>query len=276
MMKTSLLFFVFTVALCLNNGFSQPDCSSFSDWNGSTTYHSNNQVHFNGKIYRNRYDWNSSGQSPTSCICCSQWCMGGHQWYDEGGCTPTTLPVEMVHFKASKSGGSVLLTWETLVEINNDYFLLYKSVDGENWQELSKIAGSGNSSLPKKYSWIDTWGCNGICYYRLVQVDYDGSTETFDDIVFNSENESECGFCIKISPNPSEDQSTIGFTLPYSGDVNIFVFNEWGQQVLLISEPGVKGQNNIALNFSALAQGIYILRLLDSWGNSQVVRLVKN
>lgn len=70
--------------------------------------------------------------------------------------------------------------------------------------------------------------------------------------------------------------STIGFTLPYSGDVNIFVFNEWGQQVLLISEPGVKGQNNIALNFSALAQGIYILRLLDSWGTSQVVRLVKN
>ena len=256
--------------------FAQPPCANYMNWNSSSIYHSGDFVNYGGKVYRNRYDWNSSGQAPINCVCCSKWCMGGHQWYDEGGCTPTPLPIELISFKATKKGESVLLTWETLLEINNDYFLLFKSSDGNNWTEMSKIKGSGNSLTAKNYSEIDLLGCDDLCYYRLVQFDFDGTNETFDDIVFSPEDNEKCSFCLQISPNPIEDNSLINFSIPKSGDVKLQIYSDMGQLVFASSKFVRKGENYIELNSSKLSQGMYILKLLDSWGHSQIVRLVKN
>ena len=276
-MDNTIKLFTFLAAVFSSNFiFAQPPCSDYNNWNSSSIYHSGNRVNYDGKVYRNRYDWNSSGEAPSNCVCCSKWCMGGHQWYDEGGCTPAPLPIELISFKATKIGESVLLTWKTLLEINNDYFLLFKSSDGNNWTEISKINGSGNTLTSKNYSEIDLRGCDDLCYYRLVQVDFDGTSETFDDIVFYSEDNEGCSFCMEISPNPIKDNSLINFTISKSGDVKLQIYSEWGQLIFSTSEFVGKGDNQIELNFSMLSQGIYILRLLDSWGNSQIVRLVKN
>jgi hypothetical protein len=254
---------------------AQPPCSNYSDWNGSTIYHSGDRVNYAGTVYSNRYDWNTSAQAPINCECCSKWCMGGHQWYEEGGCTIATLPVELINFKAIKKGKEVFLEWETLSEINNDYFLLYKSSDGMNWRSISKTVGGGNLITPKKYLEVDLKGCTGLCYYRLVQVDFDGTTKTYDDIVFNYSDRNKFGFYLEVSPNPTYENAHINFIVPQSGRVKFEFFNELGQSVLCNSKLAKKGENNFTVNSSMLMEGMYILRLHDSQGYSQVVRLVK-
>jgi hypothetical protein len=91
----------------------------------------------------------------------------------------TVLPVDLRYFEGKRIGSNVLLEWETMAEINNDYFIVEKSTDGTNWDELLTVNGQGNTSEQTYYSQIDIDGCNGTCYYRLTQVDFDGNSEKF-------------------------------------------------------------------------------------------------
>ncbi|MDG1517497.1 MAG: hypothetical protein P8Q42_05675, partial [Flavobacteriales bacterium] len=91
----------------------------------------------------------------------------------------TALPVDLIYFEGKRIGSNVLLEWETMAEINNDYFIVEKSTDGENWEEIQTVDGQGNTSEQTYYSQIDIDGCNGTCYYRLTQVDFDGNSEKF-------------------------------------------------------------------------------------------------
>jgi hypothetical protein len=89
-----------------------------------------------------------------------------------------SLPIELDNFKAYCSD----IEWSTLSETNNDYFILKYSKDGEDWKGLDTILGAGNS-----YSRIDyKYKLNQsdyIMYYKLLQVDYDGSTKVYGPIV---------------------------------------------------------------------------------------------
>lgn len=96
---------------------------------------------------------------------------------------PIALPVELSYFRAKKVDKKVLLEWETLNEINNDYFIVQKSLDIDNFRDIShKIDGKGNYSGKTYYSYIDNPESSGIIYYRLKQVDFDNSV-TYSNIV---------------------------------------------------------------------------------------------
>ena len=57
------------------------------------------------------------------------------------------LPVTLVHFIVErKNKNNVLLTWETASEINNDYFVVERSIDGLSWNQLDSIEGSGTTN----------------------------------------------------------------------------------------------------------------------------------
>ncbi len=85
------------------------------------------------------------------------------------------LPIELVNFNAKYSSGKVYLDWSTATEINNDYFLIQRSTDNIAYVNIDNVDGSGNSSQTHYYTDIDSKPLNGINYYRLCQVDYDGT-----------------------------------------------------------------------------------------------------
>lgn len=91
--------------------------------------------------------------------------------------TQTPLPVKLVSFSASVSQGQVNLDWETASELNNDYFQVQRSANGKEWEDLTKVNGSGNSNENIAYSAVDELPHNGTSYYRLKQVDFDGKYE---------------------------------------------------------------------------------------------------
>lgn len=93
------------------------------------------------------------------------------------GCTrsATLLPIELTEFNGFLRYNSVMLTWTTLSELNNDYFSLYHSMNGKVFEELGTVPGSGTTSSSLNYSFEHRNPRPGINYYKLKSVDYNGT-----------------------------------------------------------------------------------------------------
>ncbi|MGV3631394.1 MAG: T9SS type A sorting domain-containing protein [Bacteroidota bacterium] len=117
------------------------------------------------------------------------------------GCT---LPVDLSSFDAGCDGEDVLLSWNTLSQINNDYYTIERSFDGEVFEALAQVDGGGTSSSPQSYAYRDQAVSplkGREIYYRLRQTDFDGKSELLYTQVaehcFPAEN------CLAVYPNPS-------------------------------------------------------------------------
>lgn len=97
-------------------------------------------------------------------------------------CITVPLPVELLDFSVSNQEVYNILEWSTASEKNNDYFILDYSTDGKNWNSFEEIDGVGTTTEKQHYSTTHRDYKNGINYYRLTQVDYDG-TETKHKII---------------------------------------------------------------------------------------------
>jgi hypothetical protein len=98
--------------------------------------------------------------------------------YDAAG----VLPVEFSYFKAETDKEMALIKWATSSETDNDGFYVEKSTDGHFFQEFAFIVGEGTSTSEIEYETLDRDPFQGMNYYRLKQVDYNGN-ERYSDIV---------------------------------------------------------------------------------------------
>jgi hypothetical protein len=100
------------------------------------------------------------------------------------------LPITLNSFSGkilSGLGNSIQLDWSTASEKDNNYFTLWRSFDGQTWEDITKLSGAGNSNELLTYEYIDRNIIlpsieNNTIYYRLSQTDYDGTTEFFQII----------------------------------------------------------------------------------------------
>ena len=122
-------------------------------------------------------------------------------------CDDVGLPIELLSFNADLKEEHVLLNWVTSLEINNDYFIIEKSFDNNNWEEIGRVDGMGNSNEVNVYNFIDAQLDNGWKYYRLKQIDYGGKimfSKIESVLIERSESPS-----IKIYPNPTSNRVSI-------------------------------------------------------------------
>lgn len=85
------------------------------------------------------------------------------------------LPIELLTFDVKPYNNNVKLNWKTASEINNDYFLVERSTDGNTFKTIAKVDGAGNSTHLISYYLIDQEFEKTINYYRLIQTDFNGS-----------------------------------------------------------------------------------------------------
>ncbi len=126
------------------------------------------------------------------------------------------LPITLLDFRARLHNKVVNLEWETSSEINNDYFTLEKSTDGEDWIEFATIKGAGNSSTYKKYDSKDNNPFIGVSYYRLKQTDFNGEFE-YSQLVSIRNTDLQ----INIYPNPIKDWIYIE-NLNFAAEIKVF------------------------------------------------------
>ena len=84
------------------------------------------------------------------------------------------LPVKLSSFLVQKTDNAVKISWSTEQEINSSYFVVERSADGRNWNNIATVNAAGNSSIRMDYSIYDNAPMKGINYYRLKLVDKDG------------------------------------------------------------------------------------------------------
>ncbi|MCH8904404.1 MAG: FG-GAP repeat protein [Bacteroidetes bacterium] len=151
------------------------------------------------------------------------------------------LPIELLSFDASALINTVSLNWSTASELNNDYFTIERSTDGNDFQILGTVKGSGNSLIKKDYNFIDQSPLNGIAYYRLKQTDFNGRFEYFDVVAVNTGSSTD--ITLRIYPNPAK--LTDDIYLDLSGiratQANIILLDNLGNEVykdVLYSEDG--------------------------------------
>jgi len=164
------------------------------------------------------------------------------------------LPIKLIAFNATSKGNSVVLTWQTATEINNDYFTIERSVNADNWEEILYVTGAGNSNKTETYTSTDLNPLNSTAYYRLKQTDFDGKSEYFNVVAVNLENELTHN--ITVYPNPVIENTSVSVKHNFSENnstITISVKNIEGKEMTSF----VSGKSKTTIK--GLPKGLYFV-----------------
>ncbi len=114
------------------------------------------------------------------------------------------LPIELVGFYGKQDKSNILLYWATANEINNSHFEIERSQDLERWELIATIGGHGTSNIARNYASEDRQPYEGINYYRLKQVDFDGTSKIHKTIAVNFKGNKKS--IIHLSPVPVQNE----------------------------------------------------------------------
>jgi hypothetical protein len=186
-----------------------------------------------------------------------------------------TVPVTLTMFKAENIGTAIKLTWNTFTEINNAYFEIQKSNDGNIFEAIATVNSqsiNGNSSTPLNYQFIDKKPFEKITYYRLKQIDINGKF-SYSNIVSVKTTNKNIG-SINVYPNPiTGKEISVSIADLQKGNYDLTITNAVGQ---VVSSKLVTIQNSnetnkivIANNFTA---GSYFIKITGN--NTYLVKQI--
>ena len=173
------------------------------------------------------------------------------------------LPISLVDFTAEVSNGDVLLKWQTMSEVNNDYFTVETSVDGINFEAIGVIPGAGTTSEFQSYSFVHRSPSHGTHYYRLRQTDLDGQSVVSDIVGVTIKSNEIIKNTYRVYPVPSSLESISVVISSSSYEV---------AHITLISVDGIvvstraielqKGGNILKVSdLAQLSSGVYVIRI---------------
>jgi hypothetical protein len=160
------------------------------------------------------------------------------------------LPVELLYFSGKAVAEGVQLNWETAIEINNDHFEVQWSLDAKTFKTVGKVKGAGTTTEPQQYNFLHPFPAKSVNYYRLKQMDFDG-TFAYSKTIAISLEQSDTKQLL-VFPNPSTD--IVYYQLSDLSTIErIQLYNVAGQ---LLYENVL---SNGALSLEHLASGHYVL-----------------
>ena len=178
--------------------------------------------------------------------------------------TGSVLPVELVNFRGERKENAHLLSWDTERETNNEGFMIERSVDGRQWNEIGWVSGNGNSDVTRSYRHEDKSLLTGTTYfYRLKQMDHDGSFHYSEVIELGAKTTG--GVVIgEVYPNPLTSLATgrIQVTADKATTTQISLVDILGREVVQQRVELTEGINTLELPaFPELANGLYLLTI---------------
>lgn len=168
------------------------------------------------------------------------------------------LPVELSSFNVNCNTESIQVEWTTQTEINNNYFVIEKSYDAIVFFELTTIQGAGNSNTAINYSVTDPNPTIGTNYYRLKQVDFDGST-TYHEI-----KATNCNLMQFTANQFVINNSSLSFNINSDNteEFVIYFYDYRGRMITTKKIMAEKGDNLILLKNFNISKGIYMLSII--------------
>jgi len=188
-----------------------------------------------------------------------------------------TLPVGLASFGAQLSSdkNKTSLNWATSSEINASHFVVQRSIDGSNYEDVAIVfAQEGNSNSLRRYNYSDNISSvnSTLVYYRLKIVDIDGNSKLSEVELIRIGKEEQASN-IMIFPNPTHSELRISIPDSWQGkSVSYNVYNVHGS---LLKQ---KMTNNAAqtelMNIADLPVGIYVIKA-ENGNETSTKRIVK-
>lgn len=174
------------------------------------------------------------------------------------------LPITLDYFTATTNSTNVVLQWKTLSEQDNKNFVVERSTNAEDFYAIASIDGHGTTNQSHRYQSIDSDPIIGKAYYRLKQIDLDG-TATYSEIrVVSFEAEVTQTFSLTIFPNPLRNKVLAFELVQVKREIAlpVDVLDTRGKLVFqktIFVRPG-EIKHEVALP-EALPPGLYFLRM---------------
>ncbi len=162
------------------------------------------------------------------------------------------LPVELIFVDARfTKQNHVLVSWATMTEILNDYFIVERSKDGLAFEQIGLISGHGSTSIRHDYEFTDIKPIDGLSYYRLAQVDFDGTTKYTAMIPVRKVKSSQ----VLVYPNPASDYVSI--ILPDSFEGQLSIHDMQGRKIVDVL---LDHSSRFMIDREIVSSGLYFLQ----------------
>ena len=175
--------------------------------------------------------------------------------------TDSQLPVELAFFELEQLQMGTQLTWATLSEVNNDYFIVLRSTNGHDFKEIGTVKGKGNYIGRTNYHFQDfSETHSATVYYRLKQVDFDGGSE-LSEVLFHSNNQKELGVDQLVSCTNLVKRGSNLKILATNQDIIITSVHLYSMGGKLVYSKRDLNTNRMVVNMRSLPSNIYICKI---------------
>lgn len=207
------------------------------------------------------YSWtnkqaNISGSDPYTAVTANALTLSPDTYYFGIGGSSSPVPIELIYFNVKPEGNQAVLEWATATELNNSHFEVQRSLDGKSWKNIKNVRDKGNSFITTTYKTKDEAPAPTLNYYRLKQVDLDGSYKYSETKALDFR-----GILTSQKVYFSGDKLVLKLNGDEVSPMEISVTTIDGRN-LYTEQITTSGSNNISLkHLPHLKQGIYLLQI---------------
>ncbi len=192
--------------------------------------------------------------------------------------TPISVPVELVSFNAVINKNNVNLFWITATETNNKGFEVQKKTENnDQWKVIGFVPGNGSSANKSFYTYTDENIQIGNYFYRLKQIDFNGTVEFSKQVSINCLNIPDQYSLLQNFPNPFNPSTVILYSIPQKSFVTLNIYNSLGQKISsFVNRFQPAGKYEITFSALNYASGIYFYELkTDNYSITKKMVLAK-
>ncbi|MFH0734009.1 MAG: endonuclease [bacterium] len=192
----------------------------------------------------------------------TEWDMYNQDIVSGLGSHTSALPVELNSFGGVFLNNQIQLNWQTASEINNYGFEIEKKSEYTNWEKIGFITGNGNSNVTNFYTFTDKQVLPATCYYKLKQIDNDGTFKYSETIKIESGIKPDNFILYQNYPNPFNPSTVINYYVPQKNKVSLVVYDMLGKVIAeLVNEEKESGLYSVNFDSNNISSGVYFYTL---------------
>jgi hypothetical protein len=170
----------------------------------------------------------------------------------------SAMPVTWLSFSGLMKNKVVELNWETANEQQNYLFEVEKSANAKSFERIGSVKGNGSTTQSNQYQFVDSQPFEDISYYRLKQIDFDGTFSYSKTIAVVNSDLIEENSSLVVYPNPVKDQFQIKFSDESIAE-EVQIYSVFGQLISI-------EKNKQIIDISGLSTAPYLLQIRKNDG----------
>lgn len=173
------------------------------------------------------------------------------------------LAVEFVSIEGWAIGSSNKLEWQTASLTNSDRFEVERMIsEDEGFVVIGEVESPGNSTSLMTFDFIDTKPYPGANYYRVSEIDFDGSVTSTDVVMVEQSSDLD----YQLYPNPADDVMTYSFSCDRDEERFVSITDLSGRVVYSKVIGTRSGTNTFTFDVGSLATGTYLFEVKSESG----------